>query len=218
MLSKFRKSEEGFTLIELLIVVAIIGILAAIAIPQFSAYRIRAFNGAGSSDLKNARTAQEALFTDFQTYGKSESNILLGDATVASGPGVIAFGPMAQSSPTVSGLAFTGSRNGDNQPVGVGCGLSNGVGMNAFTLGGGAAPSWGSTSYMITVKHTQGTRVFATETEGTGMWFVEDSTWAGTVLGAGGAPATVPANLVGTAEIDATVDGGGVPLPNWAAL
>jgi type IV pilus assembly protein PilA len=63
-----RRDEKGFTLIELMIVIAIIGILAAIAIPQFSAYRVRAFNAAALSDLKNAITAQEAYFVDSQTY------------------------------------------------------------------------------------------------------------------------------------------------------
>jgi type IV pilus assembly protein PilA len=63
-----RKDEKGFTLIELMIVIAIIGILAAIAIPQFSAYRNRAYNAGALSDLKNAITAQEAYFVDYQTY------------------------------------------------------------------------------------------------------------------------------------------------------
>jgi type IV pilus assembly protein PilA len=68
MLKKFRKSEKGFTLIELLIVVAIIGILAAIAIPQFAAYREKAYNSASQSDLKNIKTGMEAYMADNQSY------------------------------------------------------------------------------------------------------------------------------------------------------
>ena len=67
MLNKLR-SRKGFTLIELLIVVAIIGILAAIAIPQFSAYRMKGYNAASNSDLKNMKTGMEAYMSDRQAY------------------------------------------------------------------------------------------------------------------------------------------------------
>ena len=63
-----RKKSKGFTLIELLVVVAIVGILAAIAIPQFAAYRARGFNARVASDARNAATAQEAYFVDFNQY------------------------------------------------------------------------------------------------------------------------------------------------------
>ena len=68
MLTKFTTSEKGFTLIELLIVVAIIGILAAIAIPQFSAYKERSYISSMTSDAKTVATAQEAYFVDMGTY------------------------------------------------------------------------------------------------------------------------------------------------------
>ncbi len=67
MTEKLSK-QRGFTLIELLIVVAIIGILAAIAIPQFSSYRAKAYNSAAFSDVRNFKTAMEAAYLDTDVY------------------------------------------------------------------------------------------------------------------------------------------------------
>jgi type IV pilus assembly protein PilA len=52
----------------LLVVVAIIGILAAIAIPQFASYRQRGFDARANSDLRNAATSEEAYFATNQSY------------------------------------------------------------------------------------------------------------------------------------------------------
>ena len=68
MQGQFVQRQRGFTLIELLIVVAIIGILAAIAIPQFARYRQRSYNAAAQTDLRNLRTDLEAYFADNFAY------------------------------------------------------------------------------------------------------------------------------------------------------
>jgi len=62
------RQGEGFTLLELLVVVGIIGILSAIAIPQFSEYRARGFDARARSDLRNVAVAEDAYFVDHNRY------------------------------------------------------------------------------------------------------------------------------------------------------
>ena len=84
------QNRKGFTLIELLIVVVIIGILAAIAIPKFAATKDKAKLASVKTDLRNAMTAEEAYFSDNATYAtiaalKTASliNLSSGNATAA---------------------------------------------------------------------------------------------------------------------------------------
>ncbi len=63
-----RSARKGFTLIELLIVVVIIGILAAVAIPKFANTKDKAYIGNMKSDLKNLSSVQESFFSDSNTY------------------------------------------------------------------------------------------------------------------------------------------------------
>src|SRR6266581_2768734 len=63
-----QMNRKGFTLIELLIVVVIIGILAAIAIPKFANTKEKAYLASMKSDLRNLVTAEEAYFADSVKY------------------------------------------------------------------------------------------------------------------------------------------------------
>ncbi len=68
---KASTQQAGFTLIELLIVVVIIGILAAIAIPKYSSTRQRAYLATAKADLKNLATEEDIYYNDNYTYASS---------------------------------------------------------------------------------------------------------------------------------------------------
>jgi len=70
------KKEVGFTLLELLVSIGIISILAAIAISHYQSYRVRAYDTAARSDLKNAITALENYYLDNDIYPADSSDLL----------------------------------------------------------------------------------------------------------------------------------------------
>jgi len=106
MLMKFneKRGQKGFTLIELMIVIAIIGILAAIAIPQFSKYRARGYMAATKSDVKNAYTAAMAYL------GDNPSATAVSDADIAaSGFTATTAATVASNGGSASTLTLTGT-------------------------------------------------------------------------------------------------------------
>jgi len=79
------RNENGFSLIELLIVVAIIGVLAAIAIPRMTESKVPAYDATAKADIKNAITAIEMYNIKNGTYPASESDLLSSGFSLSAG-------------------------------------------------------------------------------------------------------------------------------------
>jgi len=209
--AKKGHSEQGFTLIELLIVVAIIGILAAIAIPQFANYRLRAFNSSSTSDVRNLRTAEEAVFADFQVYGMTGGAAALLPGAGGFGAGTVSTGPMGPATAAVTGAMLT--TTGAGAAVGVGIGVGNLVSIISSTDAAGA--SFAAASF-----HQNGDTAYGADSDSTALFWARDATWRGTVTASGAADlgmagyAGTPPPVAGADDFTG-VGAGGVPIANW---
>ncbi len=110
-------NRKGFTLIELLIVVVIIGILAAIAIPKFAATKDKAKLAAVKTDIRNIMTAEEAYFADYNSYTGSLPTTIF-KATVGNTIGAV--GNTSSFTATVTNSSITVAPNQCTITVGSG--------------------------------------------------------------------------------------------------
>jgi prepilin-type N-terminal cleavage/methylation domain-containing protein len=129
------RNKKGFTLIELLIVVVIIGILAAIAIPKFAGTKSKAYVAGLKSDLKNFVLAEESYYSDFNSYG-----------TLAALQTANLFNPsvgsvMGSATETATGFAATATHAG---AAGTTCGVYVGTGAapDASLVNDGQVGCW----------------------------------------------------------------------------
>jgi prepilin-type N-terminal cleavage/methylation domain-containing protein len=137
------QNRKGFTLIELLIVVVIIGILAAIAIPKFANTKDKAKIASMKSDLRNFVSAQEGHFADYATYATAHSTA----AACTPATATVCFAPTIGNVLTITGASaggFDATIANASLATTKTCGVygGNGTAPNAAVVQEGAPACW----------------------------------------------------------------------------
>ncbi|OGR09815.1 MAG: hypothetical protein A2097_05910 [Desulfobacula sp. GWF2_41_7] len=223
MIKKFNNTK-GFTLIELMIVVAIIGILAAIAVPQFQSYRLRSYNSGAKAVVHNIKADNGNLNSELGVFGHTEATPA---ALNAADPGVGAAGAVTGAAmdtslvanaaaivgagPTTAGGRLVGSTFDGLRTIAVALSL----GPNMIAQAQSINTTNDVSSYHAFARHFKGDTAYAIDQDVENVVYsVTNPAWPN-VAGLG---ATVVVPAIPPAEDILNIAGGGAPLPNWTRV
>ena len=188
MIQKLRSNQKGFTLIELMIVIAIIGILAAIAIPQFNAYRIRSRRTKSMTLQGVSRSAEGAMNLDVGGFGSTANGAYGTDGGQA---GVLldsSLAPIAGATDLIAGAQVSAPAGGGIIAA-VGVDVPQGCVYQVMKDVAGVGQTYTAYSFAYSTD-----RVFATDFEfQSNVMFVEDPTWRAFPLSSNAFPGGTPA-------------------------